>query len=382
MGFIAVAFNTREPIIDGALITKRGANRLPSSPRNKPKSGRPRPPSIADVAARAQVSKATVSLVLNHKSREMAISDATRRRVLIAAREIDYRPPVPHVYQRHVRGLIRHIALVLVSPMGVSDHEFLAPMYYAIMRAAGDEDLLVHAADGVRPEDAADYCTRLRGRDADGLIVSTLAHEAGPWLDTFIASRLPLVVLNRNFNAKAPCVVMDHQGHGSDQTGLLLEAGHRRIGCLSTFLGPASERAEGYRRRLREAGLYDPALERPASYSIESAVDAGVQLLRSDPSITAVFCTNDVLAAALLRAARRLGRAVPSDLSITSIDGYEFSAYCEPPLCTVQYPRAEMGRAALKLLREVAQKDFRSSPVVTVRGDFVPGGSIAGRSDH
>jgi len=347
-------------------------------PQTRPKSAQVRPPSIADVAAKASVSKATVSLVLNRKSKEMAISETTRRRVLEAARQIDYRPPVPRVYQRHVRSMVRHISLVFVTPLGISDHEFLAPFYYEIMRAAGNEGLLVHAGEGVHPDEAAEYCKKLHRRDADGLILFTFYYEAGPWLDVFLETRLPLVLLNRDFRPDVTCVVMDHRGHGYDQAGRLLKAGHRRIACLGTTGGPAVERVEGYRERLRAARVYDAALERLGEYNLDAAKEAGERLLKSAPDITAVFCTNDLVALGMLRAARALGRAVPEQLSITGIDGYDFSTYTEPPLSTVRYPRPEMGRAALKLLRDVAQNKAPSPARIVVRGTTIDGGTLAG----
>jgi DNA-binding LacI/PurR family transcriptional regulator len=347
--------------------------------QSKSKPASPKPPSIADVAARANVSKATVSLVLNRKSREMAISEITRRRVLEAARQIDYRPPVPRVYQRHVRNMVRHISLVLVTPLGISDHEFLAPAYYEIMRAAGNEGLLVYAGEGVHPDDAVEYCKKLERRDTDGLILSTFYYEPGPWLDAFVQTRLPLVLLNRDLRADIPCVVMDHRGHGYDQTARLYSAGHRRIGCLSTFTGPANERVEGYRDKLREVGVYDPALERSSGYTVEAAKEAGESLLKNVPDLTAVFCTNDILALGMLRAARTAGRPVPDQFSISSMDGYEFCTYTEPPLSTIKYPRAEMGRAALNLLREVARQKNLSKRRIVIRGTPMDGGSIAGR---
>jgi DNA-binding LacI/PurR family transcriptional regulator len=337
-----------------------------------------RPPSIADVAARAQVSKATVSLVLNRKSKEMAISEATRRRVLEAARQIDYRPPVPRVYQRHVRSMVRHISIVLVTELGIYDHEFLAPACYEIMRAAGNEGLLVHAG-GCHPDQAAEYCKVLHRRDTDGLILCTFYYQPGPWLDTFIETNLPLVLFNRDFRSDVPCVIMDHRGHAMEQTARLLTAGHRRIGIMSMFQGPALERAEGFREKLRAARVYDPALEQISGYTVEEAKEAGKKLLKNAPDMTAVFCTSDSIAVGLLRAAREVGRSVPQDLSIASMDGYEYGQYTEPPLSTVRYPRPEMGRAALTLLRDIAQNKGPKPPRVVVRGATIEGSCIAPR---
>jgi len=100
-------------------------------------------------------------------------------------------------------------------------------------------------------------------------------------------------------------------------------------------------------------------------------------LLDEAPGVTAVFCTTDLVGLGMLRAAKAKGLSVPRDLSLASMDGYEFSAYTEPPLSTVRYPRPEMGRAALKLLRKVALKRAPLPARVAVRGALIEGGTIA-----
>ena len=97
------------------------------------KSPRKRP-SLADVAEAAGVSKATVSLVLNGRSKELSISDTTRRRVLEKARQVRYQPRVPQIYEQQSRRLLRHISLAFINPTGKSDHEFFASAFLEIAR--------------------------------------------------------------------------------------------------------------------------------------------------------------------------------------------------------------------------------------------------------
>jgi len=335
--------------------------------------------SIADVAREAGVSKSTVSFVLNNKSADFAIADATRRRVLDIARKIGYQPPVPHVYQPKVAKLLRHISLAFVNPGGETDHEFLAPAFYALTRAAGEQGLLVRAPQAVKPDRAKKFCDDLLKHDTDGVIVFTFFYEREKWIDDFLASRLPLVVFNRDFGPDVPCVVMDHAGQAAAQVKRMLNAGHRRIACLGTRVGTALERLEGYRSQLRAAGCYDAALEFACDYSVTDADAAGRKLLAQHRDVTAVLCTTDEVAVGMMRAARESKRPVPRELSVASLDGYDFSRYTEPPLSTVRYPRKEMGRAALELLRKVAMGKAPAPPRVVVRGEEITGETIAPR---
>ncbi|MCZ7646043.1 MAG: LacI family transcriptional regulator [Planctomycetota bacterium] len=332
--------------------------------------------SLSDVADAAGVSKATVSLVLNGRSREVSISEATRRRVLEVARQVDYRPRVPEIYRSQVSRMLRQISLLFVNPTGKADHEFLAPAFMEIAMGASEAGLLVHTTQGMSPQEVPAYCLDLKDRDSEGLILFTFDYEPPEWLEAFSATGIPYVVFNRDFGPRHPGVVMDHQGQAAEQVGLLLEAGHRRIACFGKFATTSLLRREGYRQRMRRAGLYDAELEFESPYNVERARAAGLELLRRHPGVTGVFCTLDLIALGLLRAARDAGRRVPEDLSVVSMDGYQFGEHSEPPLSTIRYPLRLMGRAALKLLRDRVAGEDGPTPVV-IRGERVPGGCVA-----
>jgi LacI family transcriptional regulator len=134
----------------------------------------------------------------------------------------------------------------------------------------------------------------------------------------------------------------------------LIESGHRRIGLV---LGPhgfrsALERQKGYEEAIERAGLpLQRTLIVQGDYKFESGMRAAEQLLDLSPRPTAVFASNDEMAAGVLHVARQRGLNVPQDLSIIGFDDTPIASHLWPPLTTVRWPIATMARAAaLKLV--------------------------------
>ena len=129
----------------------------------------------------------------------------------------------------------------------------------------------------------------------------------------------------------------------------LVEAGHRRIGLV---IGPhgfrsAHERQKGYEEALQVAGLpLQRTLMVQGDYRFESGMRAAEQLLDLTAKPTAVFSSNDEMAAGVLHVARQRGLNVPQDLSIIGFDDTPIASHIWPPLTTVRWPIATMARAA------------------------------------
>jgi LacI family transcriptional regulator len=152
----------------------------------------------------------------------------------------------------------------------------------------------------------------------------------------------------------------DHMGASNDREAVrdavsyLIDMGHRRIGLV---LGPhgfrsATERRLGFEDALKAAGISLPrSLVTDGTYTFESGLQAGERLLDLLPRPTAIFCSNDEMAAGVLHIARQRGLDVPGDLSIVGFDDTTIAAHIWPPLTTVRWPIASMARsAALKLV--------------------------------
>ena len=135
----------------------------------------------------------------------------------------------------------------------------------------------------------------------------------------------------------------------------LVAQGHRRIGLI---LGPvgfrsAHERATGFREAMARHGLAVPdELVAQGSYRFPSGVAAAEALLDLHDRPTAIFCSNDEMAAGALHTARARGLQVPDDLSLVGFDDAPIAAHIWPPMSTVRWPIRPMARAAaLKLIR-------------------------------
>jgi len=141
----------------------------------------------------------------------------------------------------------------------------------------------------------------------------------------------------------------------SEAVAWLVELGHRRIGFVAGPEGfrSAQERELGFMDGLANAGLTpDPAIMTRGTYRFESGRAAGAQLLEAVQPPTAVFSSNDEMAAGVLHAARERDLNVPDDLSIIGFDDTATAAHIWPPLTTVRWPIRAMARsAAAKLIR-------------------------------
>jgi len=149
------------------------------------------------------------------------------------------------------------------------------------------------------------------------------------------------------------CVGFDQFEAGRTMANYLLAKGRRRIAFVASIDPRALLRAEGYRRAMQDAGVYDPALEllsaTPAS--IQLGAELFGELRARHPDIDAIFFSNDDLAHGALYRALKMGIKVPQQISIAGFNNLQEGAFTVPPLTTIHTSRSEIGmRAALMLL--------------------------------
>ena len=322
-----------------------------------------RRPKSEDVAARAGVSRTTVSFVLNDRP-GASISQATRERVLAAAAELGYQP---HAAARGLAAGRSHtIGLVMrQSAEQVAEDALLAETLRGISTAARAEGFRVL----VEPFGAndGDYGDLLRTRHADGLIVS------GPRVDDaelqrLVASGAPVVLQGSLAGLDVSSVDVDNVAAAKSAVRHLLALGHRRIGCVTNAplsYTAARERLEGYREALTEAGIGPTDdLVVQADFSASSGRTATAELLRrADPS--ALFVASDVVAFGAIAAIREAGLRVPDDISVVGFDDIPLAAYFDPPLTTVRLPAHELGRTVgAALLDRIAGRGVEARTVL------------------
>ena len=170
------------------------------------------------------------------------------------------------------------------------------------------------------------------------------------------SQRTPFVLVGRGLpGLRSDWVRINNVAGAREATEHLLRLGHRWIGLLN---GPAAivtshEREQGYREALAAAGVpFRPELVAQGDFAFAAGLAAADRLLTTQPEVTAIFATNDLMALGAIEAARRQGRPVPDDLSIVGFDDIPVAALVTPRLTTVAVSSYEMGRAAVGLLLE------------------------------
>jgi LacI family transcriptional regulator len=335
-----------------------------------PNSTPPRPVTTHDVARRAGVSQATVSLVLsgNPKAR---VAAATRERVMQAADELGYRPNIL------ARGLVsgRSYAIGVVVP------DLTNPFFLDVV--TGAQRVAAEAGYAILPGDTREstpirHLEALRARQVDGVVIdgvgaATLPHDA--------LSDLKVVVVDEP-SERWPGVASDALAAGRAAAEHLLSLGHSRV----AFVGPATDvhsfrmRERGFFQALREAGVALPhEWLRRTPPSVGGGLRAMRTLLASAERPTGVFCGNDLIAMGALKAALSAGVAVPREMSIVGCDDVEMASVVTPELTTVAIPARELGARAARLLirqldgQEVPAKPGKPLPVRLVkRGTTAP----------
>ncbi|WP_282693688.1 LacI family DNA-binding transcriptional regulator [Streptomyces sp. CC208A] len=321
-------------------------------------------PTSRDVARAAGVSQATVSLVLGDKWRGR-VSERTAGTVRAAARELGYRP---NLAARNLRLGRTRTALLVVPAL---TNEFFAHVYTGAAAVAADHGfgvVLYPSPDGVGP--ARDPFASAPAA-LDGVLASSMATDA---LEAFRGSDLPLVMLDSDpaGPGAAAHVNLDVAEGMRLVTAHLLALGHRRFLHLASA-APSwtfDVRAAALAHALRGAEVrtvHSPLTVAAAREIAEPALAA------PGPRPTAVICDDDLLAAGVCKAARRLGLRVPEDLSVTGFDDMALATAVEPELTTVRLPAERFGRRGMEALLAVLAGEQPRSDVLPV--ELVPRGS-------
>lgn len=303
---------------------------------------------IKDVAKRAGVSMMTVSRVLN---REAFVADTTRATVERAIRDLNY---VPNSAAKAL-ALTRHahrIAFLFDTPNAT----ILGDMVSAVLE------------EPARPEIRLSFM-RVRADDDPGAAVETLRNQGvqgvvlSPPLCDDVRLRIFLAAAGIRFVA-AGCsdgdpsfsaIGIDDRRAAYELTRYLLDLGHRRIGLIA---GHARHRSSARRRAGFEDALrtcemrLEDSLCWQGDYSFGTAIGIAEQALSVDPPLTAIFASNDDMAAAVISVARGRGIAVPRVLSVCGFDDSEIARMMSPQITTVSQPLGAMAAWAVHQLGE------------------------------
>ena len=304
---------------------------------------------LADIAARAGVSEATVSRVLNGKP---GVAPATRQAVIDALDSFGHERPARMRQPR--AGLIGLIVADLANPIFPA----FAEVIENTLAVHGYTAVLCALAPGGINED--DYTDLLLERGVSGIIFVSGLHadsQADHGRYKRLTDRgLPIVLVNGFADeVDATFVSSDEAGSMELAVAHLAQLGHRRIGLAvgqERFV-PVIRKTQGYREgmvgRLGETDVWIAN----TIFSIEGGEAAAHRLL--DDHCTAICCGSDMMAIGAIRAARQRGLRVPEDVSVVGFDDSPLMGYIDPPLTTVRQPVREMALVAVRSLLDEIQ---------------------------
>ncbi len=313
---------------------------------------------IYDVSRLSGVSTATVSRAFSAPGQ---VKEDTRRRVYEAASALKYTPNA--IARDMALQRSNRIAYLICKRQATILDEFYAGICEGIMRRANalNLQLIVSTADDWRQ-----MAVNAQSKQVEGVI---LGGDAAPELVSEFQARNTFIVLvnNRMRGFDLPCVVADEREGIRLAAQRLHAAGHRRIALMMGGYSPyiVGERYAGFIEAMASLGLpVSDADVTMCDRSAASAAMSAMKLLSGPDRPTAVLAVSDVVAAGVMKAARRLGLSVPGQLAVT---GYDDSAICnllEPELTSVHVDVRRMGETAVDLLRQ--GMDGVQTPRITV----------------
>ena len=299
-----------------------------------------------EVAKHAGVSPMTVSRAL---SGDAHVQEHMRARVQAAIKELGYSPNVSA--RNLARAATVHIGLLYNNPSAAYLNELLVGVLEQSSRAGCQ---LVLEKCGARNERTA--IERLLGDGVGGVILPPPLSDSNIALDALKNAKIPFVAVATGRPEDAGLSVrIDDMEAASAMTRHLISLGHRDIGFIVGAANQtvSAQRRAGFEKALKEEGLtLHPEWVKQGSFSYQSGFVAAEQILGCSRKPTAIFASNDDMAAAAIAAAHRFRMDVPKDLSIAGFDDTPLATTIWPALTTIRQPVAAMARKAVEMLLE------------------------------
>lgn len=308
-------------------------------------------PTQKDIARLAQVSQATVSLVLNGIS-DASVPRVTQLKVLHAAKSLGY---VPNRVAQSLRTQ-QTKTLACIVP------DITNPFYPALERGAQKSaesngyDVLIYNTDGLLAKERRCLDRLLEGR-VDG-VIGVFFHLTAVDLRPLLERQIGVVRIEANPKKIGPWpldnLFVDNVGGAKAATQYLIQRGHRRIAMIAGAGGPERNRVSGYLQALNEAGL-EPQLVSHGDFNEESGYRLTKEIL-SGARPTAIFAGNDLMAFGAMSAIREAQLTIPDDMAVMGFDDIFAARFVTPPLSTINQFQYELGRVAAEMVLERINK--------------------------
>lgn len=301
---------------------------------------------IADVAEIAQVSKMSVSRVVNGQP---GVSEKTRQRILEVIEQTGY---VPNSGP-NLRPVGSKLVALLVPDITTT---YMGEILRGVSGAAErlNYGLMLYTQGAVSNIQRTSYYLSILGSSLVDGVLLVVPHDYEVIVGDLKQHHLPFVIIDHHSNTgDEPSVIATNRKGVLDAMRHLLALGHRRIGFITGRMDIACshDRLQGYRDGLAEVRLpFDPELVREGDFLQASGFQNTQVFLQLEEPPTAIIASNDIMALGAMDAVKDAGLVIGQDVSIVGFDDIDMASQTYPPLTTVRQPLAAMGETALDML--------------------------------
>ncbi|QGU95625.1 substrate-binding domain-containing protein [Clostridium bovifaecis] len=304
---------------------------------------------MKDIAIKAGVSKATVSMVLNKK--DGSISAETKNKILKIAEELNYIP----------NGVARSLSTNKSETIGIILPDIINPFFSEIARAIEDTAsklnynvIFCNTDSDVYKE--INYTKLLISKLVDGVIFITGGKSNHP-LEILQSNNVPFVLVDRDVEDQDNyCGVYCLNKEGVIQ-GLeyLISKGRKNIAFVTGNKGlkVSKQRIEGYKDVMSKYDMFKENLIFESDFTIEGGMEITEKIISENKEIDSIFYSNDIMALGGLKVLLRRGFKVPGEISVIGFDNINISNFTEPELTTIAQPIYEMGKQSCETLIDI-----------------------------
>jgi DNA-binding LacI/PurR family transcriptional regulator len=333
---------------------------------------------IYDIARAANVSKSTVSRVLNNQKN---ISDNARERVIKAIEELNYQPSK---LARALSSRFDAIMVVSRSAKTTANNSFFSEILQTVAEKAEEENFDVILQTAKNSSDELEKCiTKIKGKMIKGIIMlsSPANEELFKQLDLF---NIPIVIIGKvegNYQ-HIFSVDTDNYQDSYDVTKYLIEQGHKRIACIHAPLEyhVSIDRLNGYKACMQDHQL--PVREEwmiNGGYTVETGSLAARKLILGGNRPSAVLAADDLKVMSIYRTATELGVSIPQDLSIVGYSNSSFIPFLTPSLTSIEIPVRKLGEAGVNLLFSIIKENKQEAARTIIKTEKVIQDSVLKR---
>ena len=299
---------------------------------------------LKDIAEKANVSVATVSLALNNSEK---VNKKTLKKINAIAEQLKYTP------NARARALVKRSTQTIGLVIPEVENPFFAELAQSIKNNIKQKGYnLILCSTEYKSEEELRYINLFKSGLVDGAIfacIGDMMKEHNEMIIELVKNNTPVVFVDREINNYnlIPVIKTDLLKGAYKITEYLINNGHKDIG----FIGQSEERVKGFKK-----AMYDNNFEINENFiyynylTIDGGYMVGEKIVKNKKLPTAIICLNDEMAMGLIQSLTSNNIRVPGDISIIGIDNIKMSKYYNPSLSTLNIPKREMGKKASDIL--------------------------------